>query len=192
VPALESSLRGAIYDPYIRRVVWEGIGVGRGTGRWESEADSWLECPASLSESGPQLVLAAPRRPSRRGGDGPPLTSDSDTLCPYAWGAPIHKLNCGIVWPAGIDLSARDDGDDDLHAHGHHCGSTSLEEEVMAWAEATGRGRGKGDYPELDTPEYAGRIESEWVIEKLLAQGGIRLAGILNALFSSQLGLRDE
>jgi hypothetical protein len=37
VPALESSLRGAIYDPYVHRVVWEG--VGRGTGRWEGKRD---------------------------------------------------------------------------------------------------------------------------------------------------------
>ncbi|KAH9002323.1 phospholipase C/P1 nuclease domain-containing protein [Lactarius hatsudake] len=45
VPALESSFRGTIYDPYIHRIVWEGLGVslgvGRGTGRWESEADSY-------------------------------------------------------------------------------------------------------------------------------------------------------
>lgn len=191
VPALESSLRGAIYDPYVRRIVWEGVGIGRGTGRWEAEADSWLACPVSLSSagSGPQLVLAAPRRAPRRGGDGPPLTSDSDTLCPYAWGAPIHRLNCDVVWPADLPLAARDDGDgDDTHEHEHHCGSASLEEEERAWVEAAG----KGNYPELDTPEYAGRIADEWIIEKLLAQGGVRLAGILNGLFSSQLELQEE
>lgn len=196
VPALESSFRGAIYDPYIRRIVWEGLGVGRGTGRWESEADSWLACPASSSDSGPQLVLAAPRRPPPRGSDGPPQTSDSGTLCPYAWGAPIHQLNCDVVWSAGLELSAREDDDAHFpnrgHTHGHHCGSGSAEDEVRAWEDVAGRGRGKGDYPELDTPEYAGRIESEWIIEKLLAQGGVRLAGILNALFSSHLELRDE
>ncbi|KAH9038497.1 phospholipase C/P1 nuclease [Lactarius pseudohatsudake] len=178
VPALESSFRGAIYDPYIRRIVWEGLGVGRGTGRWETEADSWLACPASSSDSGPQL------------------TSDSGTVCPYAWGASIHQLNCDVVWSAGLELSAREDDDAHFpnrgHTHGHQCGSGSAEDEVRAWEEVAGRGRGKGDYPELDTPEYAGRIESEWVIEKLLAQGGIRLAGILNALFSSHLELRDE
>jgi hypothetical protein len=26
-PVLEDTLRGAIYDPYIRRIVWEGLGV---------------------------------------------------------------------------------------------------------------------------------------------------------------------
>ena len=36
---------------------------------------------------------------------------------------------------------------------------------------------------ELDTPKYAGVIEDTMVVEKLLAQGGIRLAGILNYLF---------
>ena len=147
MPALEASLRGAIYDPYVRRIVWDGVGVGRGTGRWESEADSWFACPVSfLSSSEPQLVLAAP---PYGGPDGPPGTSDSDLLCPYAWVAPIHQLNCDFVWPVG-------------------------------------------DYPELDTPEYSGRIARDWVVEKLLAQGGVRLAGILNALFSPQCGPRDE
>ncbi|KAH9168278.1 S1/P1 nuclease-domain-containing protein [Lactarius sanguifluus] len=61
VPALELSFCGAIYNPYICRIVWEGLSIGRSTGRWESEADSWLACPASSSNSGPQLVLTAPR-----------------------------------------------------------------------------------------------------------------------------------
>lgn len=181
MPALESALRGAIYDPYVRRVVWEGVGVGRGTGRWETEADSWLACPSSSYQSGPQLVLTA----SGRGVDGPPGTSDSGTLCPYAWATPIHQLNCDVVWPADLDLSARDDDAD--HEH-HHCGSSSVEDELRAWAEAPR----KSKYPEMDTPEYAGGIARDWIIEKLLAQGGIRLAGILNGLFSPQSGLRDE
>ena len=181
MPALESSLRGAIYDPYIRRTIWEGVGVGQGTGRWESEVDSWFSCPSSLSsQSGPQLVLAAPRRPPRSV-EGPPQTSDTDTLCPYAWAAPIHKLNCGIVWPDSLDLSALDDSASASHEH-HHCGSASVEDEMrMAWAETSRQ----ADQPNLDTPEYAGQIEKDWVIEKLLAQGGLRLAGVLNAVFSS-------
>ena len=51
----------------------------------------------------------------------------------------------------------------------------------MAWAETSRQ----ADQPNLDTPEYAGQIEKDWVIEKLLAQGGLRLAGVLNAVFSS-------
>jgi len=192
VPALESALRGAIYDRFVRRIVWEGVGVGRGDARWESEADSWLECPSSSSSSqfGPQLVLAAPSRPHRSGVDGPPGTSDSGTLCPYAWAAPIHQLNCDIVWPADLNLSARDDDADAPADEHHHCGSASVEEEMREWAWA--ESSRKGHYPEVDTPEYVGRVEREWVIEKLLAQGGVRLAGILNGLFAPHSGLRDD
>ena len=39
---------------------------------------------------------------------------------------------------------------------------------------------------ELDTPEYAGVIEKRMLLEKVLAQGGIRLAGVLNYLFADQ------
>ena len=39
---------------------------------------------------------------------------------------------------------------------------------------------------ELDTPEYAGTIESRLIIKKLLAQGGLRLAGILNCVFGQK------
>jgi hypothetical protein len=36
-----------------------------------------------------------------------------------------------------------------------------------------------GDY-ELDTPEYAGKIGKQMIVERLLAEGGFRLASILN------------
>ncbi|KAJ7879519.1 S1/P1 nuclease [Mycena olivaceomarginata] len=36
--------------------------------------------------------------------------------------------------------------------------------------------------PGFDTPEYSGVISKQWIIEKLLAQAGIRLAGVLNYL----------
>ncbi|KAF7321873.1 hypothetical protein MKEN_00709300 [Mycena kentingensis (nom. inval.)] len=43
-------------------------------------------------------------------------------------------------------------------------------------------------YLELDTPNYSGVIARDWVVEKLLAQAGIRLAGILNYLFAEYEG----
>jgi len=164
VPAVESSLRGAIYDPYVRRVVWEGIGIGKGHGRWESEVDSWLSCGSghkSLVHGGQEqpaqqaLFAGKPKRPK---GSGPPETSDTDTLCPYAWATPIHALNCAIVWPAELD----------------NPGSVAP------------LGGPRKDYLELDTAEYAGQIEKEWIIEKLLAEAGVRLAGILNHIFLPQ------
>ncbi|KAI0258999.1 phospholipase C/P1 nuclease domain-containing protein [Gloeopeniophorella convolvens] len=179
VPTVEASLRGAIYDPFVRRVIWEGLGVGTGKARWETEAESWLDCPAAHDVSTPaegllQKVLSwVPRKPIPR--RGPPQTSDSDVLCPYAWAAPLHALNCDLVWPAAIDdpeYGARDAGRvDDVGCAGA-AGSPA-----------------RGKYLELDTPEYAGRIQREWVLERLLAMGGVRLAGILNGIF---LPLVDE
>ncbi|KAG8710368.1 hypothetical protein FRC09_000171, partial [Ceratobasidium sp. 395] len=42
------------------------------------------------------------------------------------------------------------------------------------------------DLIELDTPEYAGRIRRDKVIEKLMALGGLRLAAVLNELLGSE------
>jgi hypothetical protein len=158
LPTVESSLQGAIYDPYVRRIVWEGLGSDQVSGRWGSEADSWLKCPrprkSAVDTPWPLQVLQeilAPRKPKPGPGSGPPLTSDTATVCPYAWGAPIHKLNCEIVWPPVLDNPDPDE-----------------------------------DYPHLDTPEYSGKIAREWIVEKLLMQAGVRLAGILNHIFSAE------
>jgi len=111
VPALESVLLGKDYDPYIRRIVWEGLGSGRHAGQWGSEKDKWMSCPRPLSDSAVnaewslQEVLAAPRKPKPPARGGPPKSSDSDVLCPYAWGKPIHKLNCDLIWTPDLHES---------------------------------------------------------------------------------------
>jgi len=42
----------------------------------------------------------------------------------------------------------------------------------------------RGPLLELDTEDYAGRITKEWLVEKLLTMGGLRLASILNVVFA--------
>ena len=44
----------------------------------------------------------------------------------------------------------------------------------------------RGPLLELDTDAYAGRIAEEWVVERLLAMAGLRLASILNLIFVRQ------
>ena len=44
----------------------------------------------------------------------------------------------------------------------------------------------QGPLLELDTKAYSGKITEEWVVEKLLAMGGVRLAAILNLIFAQQ------
>ncbi|KAJ7879523.1 phospholipase C/P1 nuclease domain-containing protein [Mycena olivaceomarginata] len=43
-------------------------------------------------------------------------------------------------------------------------------------------------FVELDTPQYSGVISEQRIVEKLLAQAGLRLAGVLNYLFAELEG----
>ncbi|PCH44834.1 phospholipase C/P1 nuclease [Wolfiporia cocos MD-104 SS10] len=222
---VEVHLRGAIYDPYVRRIMHEGFGAGvgpsEGAGRFED--DRWLSCPTEEER-------AAARRAKRsavwdvivsmlrfiRGwlglgygdnaGTMPSLGQvlerwwhttgdeerwDSDGLCPYAWAREIHELNCAFpVWPPELDehpsallseLAEEHGCSCSDEAHDEHHLNTAAEHDDMH-ANSSGTPRPHPDLLELDTPRYAGRIRKRWLVERLLAMAGIRLAGILNAL----------
>jgi len=165
-PHIEAALRGKAYDPLIRQIMAEGI-----YDRFNSSISDWISCPSPESswtsrsyppsEKFQQLPLRSSVHTStpsdstrnsklRTPPAGLPPTDDS-VVCPYAWSAPLHELNCDLIWPAALD-------------------------DPQFWAQNT--------YYELDTPEYMGRIRDEWVIQKLLAMGGIRLAAVLNYLYA--------
>ncbi|KAI0746979.1 phospholipase C/P1 nuclease domain-containing protein [Daedaleopsis nitida] len=188
---VEPHLRGAIYDPYIRRIMHEGLSVG---GRFDEESQSWLDCPkpASASElSRPKasasgfrdrmqalFALDVPAALGLTTRPGVEEDWDDDVLCPFAWSKPIHKLNCELpVWPHELDTP------------GSH--SSDVAEEIdgtdsLAVADDSYVG-GRPRHPELvelDTPAYAGKIADEWVVERLLAMAGVRLAGILTDVFA--------
>lgn len=82
-------------------------------------------------------------------------------VCPLHWAKPIHKLNCGsgLIWPTYF--SSLPPG-----TPTHHIPANEL--------------------VQLDTPEYAGRIRKELVIEKLLATAGVRLAAVLNEILDPE------
>ena len=174
---MESSLRGTIYDPYIRRVVWEGI-----LGKYEKELPSWIACPPTNR----LRVLPLPRwqqillwflgSQSKDGG----LGSDDERVCPYHWAQPVHALNCEIVWPAKLDQLAPNRVS---YAHAERENHACCEDSVLKFEDTEALRRQEPHFLELNTPEYSGRIRDEWVIEKLMAQGGIRLAAVLNWLF---------
>jgi hypothetical protein len=149
-PAIEGALRGTIYDPYIRRIMWEGT-----LNKWKSETDGWLSCSTHTPKSSQvvepegnwQKVLSSFNSLFKK---GVKINPDGDVVCPYFWSQPLNDLNCDIVWPKQLTLM-ESGGDEPL---------------------------------QLDTPEYAGVIEKRMLVEKLLAQGGMRLAGVLNHLFA--------
>ncbi|KEP50031.1 S1/P1 nuclease [Rhizoctonia solani 123E] len=181
---IESALHGAIYDPYVRWIVLEGI-----YGWWSDDIEEWTSCPqfnsalrAPVSPASPKSFggLVEPEedrqfiiRGSHAGQTvftpkaqtkGVPFEDPTDVpVCPYHWAAPIHTLNCDFIWPANL-TSPHDP---------NHPGPTPAK-----------------DLIELDTPEYAGRIRKDKVIEKLMALGGLRLAGVLNELLGSEEELK--
>ncbi len=168
--------------------MWEGI-----LGKWEDEVSNWLTCPtskgssSSIPSSSSGLVSSAWQQAISlwswmRGANWSPDDTDDDTLCPYYWATPIHALNCEIIWPPALDKPPYSRTKFDQLITGHKHGA-SVEEELAMFDQLASGGSG-GPYLELDTPEYAGAIYDQWIIEKLLAQGGIRLAGILNYLFA--------
>jgi hypothetical protein len=145
---VEGALTGAIYDPYIRRIMWEGP-----LNNWSDQVQNWLSCSASTSpiveaDGTSQTVLSESIPFSTK--EGVEINPDGDVICPYSWSQATNALNCDIVWPQELAVMS---GEEPL---------------------------------QLDTPEYAGVIEKRMLVEKLLAQGGIRLAGVLNYLFADQ------
>ncbi|GAA5929958.1 hypothetical protein JCM1841_001226 [Sporobolomyces salmonicolor] len=83
---IESALIGAIYDPYVRLLLWEGVRAW-----WRSSLPTWLACPSSLS-SPPQLVFST--------------TQQKDTkqiVCPVHWASGTHKVTCELAFPQGYD-----------------------------------------------------------------------------------------
>ncbi|KAJ7933925.1 phospholipase C/P1 nuclease domain-containing protein [Mycena leptocephala] len=186
-PKIEYALRGTIYDSYVRMIMWEGV-----LGKWQNQIPDWLTCPAptrSRSLSFPssfgalweQVMLVWTRV------TGGIMDTDDDLICPYYWATPIHALNCEIVWPKALDeppySKTRLDGASARSSH-HECVDPA---EELAQMDKAGRfvaGPVGGPYLELDTPEYSGVISKQWIVEKLLAQAGIRLAGVLNYLFA--------
>lgn len=174
---IESALRGAIYDSYVRFIVWEGI-----LGWWREEYLNWPSCPAESAlanlalepqdlvemelpkshdedfttdpnQQHPLQGLITPHYPSRP----PPPPLESLPVCPQDWAVPIHELNCNstLIWPRYFS---------DIPPH------TPIKHIPAK------------DLIQLDTPAYAGRIRKELVIEKLLATAGVRLAAVLNEL----------
>lgn len=95
-PGIEKHLHGNAYDPLIRKVITDGIDK-----TWAGEVDSWIKCPDinSLSRNGGpdgQTILRSLWDASE---------TDDDSVCPWSWAAPIHKLTCDWIWPAVVDKS---------------------------------------------------------------------------------------
>jgi hypothetical protein len=155
--------------------MWEGI-----ESKWIHDIDGWLSCPGptaleSQSESIFSVVSRAFSNPltlpralvnfvsSAAPPKGVKIIPDGPVICPYDWSVPIHKLNCDYVWPAVFGFNGTD-------------AEVGHEEDGLAECRR---------YPILDTKAYLAPLDDNLVLEKLVAQGGLRLAGLLNWLFAT-------
>ena len=154
-------------------------------GVWKDDVESWISFPTLAPTSSVciwQKVVGMFRNNVAE-------ETDDDVVCPYAWAKPINELNCEFIFPKELDEppynhrhflpEAGMDGVNHIANRAHY---------TEGVAAAVGGVSGE-PYLELNTPEYAGKITDELVVEKLLAQAGIRLAGVLNWLFAD---LEDE
>ncbi|KAG8895453.1 hypothetical protein FRB99_000596 [Tulasnella sp. 403] len=90
--------------------------------------------------------------------------------CPMHWSAPLHALNCELLFPPELDTPPP-------HS------ASALSRFVDLLLSTVPIGQPRPVYLELDTPQYAGKIKDQKILEKLLAMGGVRLAAVLNELF---------
>lgn len=90
---IEDALRGTIYDPYIRQIMWEGV-----LGSWRNESIEWASCSGTTSLQTTGGIPQVPIETYEKGAKG-----SQTFVCPYEWSRPIHQLNCDIVWPTSLD-----------------------------------------------------------------------------------------
>ena len=103
---IEDSLRGTIYDPYVRFIVWEGIRQW-----WKPDLLHWLDCPSSAvagdntDEWGVWKTLKEmnqwtfSRHVSRLPIKMSKLEAEEYSPCTLSWATPIHNLTCHYVFP---------------------------------------------------------------------------------------------
>ncbi|KAH8927714.1 phospholipase C/P1 nuclease [Atractiella rhizophila] len=162
-PAIESVLQGAIYDPYVRWMTYELLEQEKG---WSaSEVSSWLVCPQTTES---QVSANFKSRPPLSGIDEQLVLSYSHVgggtkdpypylpVCPYAWAEETHR---SVTCPLGFP---------------------GMEEESLDTF-----GKPREDLPVVSEDWYK-QVRGGLVLEKLLVMGGLRLAGVLNAVFGDE------
>jgi len=91
-------LRGAIYDPYIRYILWQGVRVW-----WRDDLEDWIRCPEELeftsNATQPQSHQLGGQLTFLRSSKQPQL--DQIPGCPLHWSRPIHSdITCSHTFPS--------------------------------------------------------------------------------------------
>ncbi|ORX36722.1 phospholipase C/P1 nuclease domain-containing protein [Kockovaella imperatae] len=197
---IEDALPGAIFDPYVRWIVWEGIRQW-----WRDELPEWLTCPAD-GDPFPHSSIS----------DIPASTPDylKNRISRTAFSALNAVLPAWITIPFQLKYPVQMHethgfADQLLSTHpailnGSVVSTLSPDPQLIkpvipacpfSWSKPIHqlncdivwpKNYVPGRHIELDTKDYLGRIDSEKTLEKLLAMGGIRLASILNTILGDE------
>ncbi|BGP57723.1 hypothetical protein JCM8202v2_005370 [Rhodotorula sphaerocarpa] len=170
---IEDALTGRIYDPYVRLLLWEGV-----RSWWRDALPTWLSCALAGFKQGDDATVPSSTRSDaqlafldpgaggtqRRTGDG-----DGDVICPFVWASETHRTTCALGFPANYD--------DDHY-------SVSTTDSAIESDEGDGS-NGFGRLLEVggQSPFYR-KIRDTKAVERLLVQGGLRLAATLNTIFA--------
>lgn len=199
---VESALLGAIFDPYVRFIVWEGLREW-----WKTDLESWLACPADGDPFPHSSIVPVPPSAPAFADTFKGVTSFVMGLLPSSFAtalslaypiplAETENLQAGLLanHPLNRRLERQSQSaqsDEFARALGipacPYTWSKPIHElncDVVWPKEYKGN---SGPLIELDTPEYLGRITQDKTVEKLLAMGGLRLASIVNTILG-----RDE
>jgi len=191
---IESQLLGAIFDPYVRFIIWEGIRTW-----WKPSLEQWLECPSGGDPYPHSSTHPIPASSSYLGHTFRSASGIVLSLLPHSVAEGIRGISPIPLdqyqgfstkslssTPAALALnqSVAITGDKNpacpytwaSEIHGMNC-------EFIWPKEYEGPGH---PLIELDTDQYVGRIRRENTMERLLAMGGLRLAKIVNEILGDE------
>lgn len=191
---IESNLLGAIFDPYVRYIVWEGIRQW-----WRKDLESWLDCPISGDPYPHSSISTIPSSSPRILYHLRSLSSFILSLLPTSLSTyitltyPIPLAETSGFTTKALSLHPLALAESGTNHSFPACPYTWAKPLQaincdIAWPQGY---TGEVGEPliELDTDEYLGRIGREKTIEKLMAMAGIRLASVINqALGEGEVG----
>ncbi|EJT51979.1 hypothetical protein A1Q1_06785 [Trichosporon asahii var. asahii CBS 2479] len=183
---IEEALPGAIFDSYVRWIVWEGIRQW-----WPNVQEEWLACPADGDPYPHSLLEDIPRNEVDHGEWYRSAVDYAHGAVGYLPNALGDVIRLSIPAPVEVGEGMRD-ALLELHPKNEpkHIGPAC----PYTWAREIHGTNCAHAWPleydphgpliELDTDEYLGKIGRAKVLERLFAMGGLRLAKVLNEAVS--------
>jgi hypothetical protein len=184
---------GAIFDPYVRFIIWEGIRTW-----WPQSIEGWLKCPSTGDPYPHSSTHDIPPSSTFLGNSFRSASSIVLSLLPNSIAEGIRSIspipldqyegfNAELLssTPGALATAAANGTQKETVAcpytwaseiHGLNCD--------LIWPKEY-----EGPHHpliELDTDQYVGRIRRENLMERLLAMGGLRLAKIVNEILGDE------